>query len=558
MQGDLDLVISGGSVVDGTGKPRFEADVGVREGRIAAVAVPGALAGRRTIDAKGRVVAPGFVDIHSHADWVLPLPDHEQILAPMLRQGVTTLVVGNCGHSIAPLTGASERLVEGSSEILRDRSFSYAWRSTAEMLDQLEAGGLALNAAFLAGHGTLRQAVMGNEAQAPDRAQLEEMRRLTWQSLREGAFGLSAGLAYMPGVFAKADELTALCGVVAEEGAIFTVHGRAYTWLSPFYRPMLLPPAHNVRSVDEMLSVARQSGVKLQLSHQIFIGRRTWRTHRTVLARIDEAASSGVDVAFDAFPYTAGNTTINAILPAWVLDHFYERIRDPKIIKRLRREFAMFRFALGLDWPDITVLWGGGPAELEAFEGMNLGQIAQQMGVDPFDAYVHVARESNGHARVLIGTYSGDGEHEEPLRAVLSHRLCAFETDTILVRRGRQNPASFGTFPRVLGRYHRELGLFSLEEAVRRMTSFPAERIGLPGIGRIVPGHAADLVLFDASTVSDTGGVLGAERGLPGGAPVVGTGAPRGIDKVLIGGEVVVDGGDVVTGPRRGRLLRRR
>jgi N-acyl-D-amino-acid deacylase len=542
MQGEFDLVIRGGAVVDGTGRKAFEADVGVAEGRIAAVALPGTLAGRRTIEAKGRTVAPGFVDIHSHADWVLPLPDHEEILAPMLRQGVTTLVVGNCGHSIAPLTESSERLVEGSSEILRDRTFSYAWRSTAEMLDTLERGGLAMNAAFLAGHGTLRQAVMGNDAKAPDRAEMDSLARLTREALREGAFGLSAGLAYTPGVFAKADELTALCRVVAEEEAIFTVHGRAYTWVSPFYKPMLLPPAHNVRSVDEMLAVARASGAKLQLSHQIFIGRRTWRTHRTVLAHIEEAAAQGVDVAFDAFPYTAGNTTINAILPEWVLDDFRARIRDPKIIKRLGREFAMFRFALGLDWPDITVLWGGGPPELAAFEGMNLGQIAARMGVEPFDAYVHVARESDGHARVLIGTYSGDGEHEEPLRAVLSHRLCAFETDTILVRRGRHNPASFGTFPRVLGRYRRELGLFSLEEAVRRMTSFPAERIGLPGIGRIAPGHAADLVLFDAETVGDSGP----------------EGSPRGIDKVLISGEVVVEGGEVVSGPRRGRLLRRR
>jgi N-acyl-D-amino-acid deacylase len=543
MADEFDLVVRGADLVDGTGRPRFPADVGVKEGRVAAVALPGALAGREVIEARGLAVAPGFIDIHSHADWLLPLPDHGEILAPMLRQGVTTLVVGNCGHSLAPLTDASERLLEASSEVLRDRAFPYAWRSTAEMLDVVESRGVAFNVAFLAGHGTLRQSVMGNAPRAPSAAEIVDLRRATRSALREGAFGLSAGLAYKPGVFAKSDELTALCRVVADEGAIFTVHGRAYVWISPFYKPMLSGPPHNVRSVDELVSVAEQSRARLQLSHQIFIGRRTWRTYPAVLERIEQALARGVDVGFDAFPYTVGNTTINAILPAWVLDHFNERIRDRKVLARLRREFMMLRLALGLDWSDITVTWGGGRAELDALEGLDIAAIGRRLGLSPFDAYVYVARESSGHARVLIGTYSGDGEHEEPLRAVLSHRLCAFETDAILTRRGsRQNPASFGTFPRVLGRYSRDLGLFSLEEAVRRMTSLPAERIGLSGVGRVAPGHAADLVLFDPRLVGEGG---------PEAAPV-------GIEKVILSGHVVVDRCAVAAGPLRGRVLRRR
>jgi N-acyl-D-amino-acid deacylase len=538
----FDLVVRGGSVIDGTGRARFPADVGVRGGRIEAVAVPGALSGRTVLDAAGLCVAPGFVDIHSHADWILPLPDHGEILAPLLGQGVTTVVVGNCGHSLAPLTDRSAKLTEASSEVLRDRSFPFRWRSTDELLDALEADGVALNVACLIGHGTLREAVMGHAPGAPDRGALDEMRRLVQQGLREGAFGLSAGLAYKPGVFADRDELTELARVVADEGAVYTVHARAYVWISPFYKPVLLGPPHNIRSVDEQLDIARRSRVKLQLSHQIFIGRRTWRTHRAVLRRIEDAVAAGVDAAFDAFPYTAGNTTINAILPAWVLDRFEERIRDPKVLRRLRVEFAAFRLLLGLDWSDFTLLWGGGPAALGAFEGLDLATIARRLGLDPFDAYVHVARESSGHARVLIGTYSGDGEHEEPLRAVLSHPLCAFETDTIITRRGLPNPATFGTFPRVLGRYAREGRLFSLEEAVRRMTSFPAERIGLQGVGRVAPGHAADLVLFDPATVGDAGS----------------EGPPQGIAKVILGGEVVVERGAVDTGARRGRVLRRR
>ena len=541
---DLDLVISGGQIIDGAGGPRFPGDLGVTGGRITAIALPGALTGRRTLDASGLAVAPGFVDLHSHSDWVLPLPQHDEILSPLLEQGVTTIVAGNCGFSPAPVTDASAPLVESTSEVLREDGLSYPWRSMADFLDHIEGQGVLLNTAMLVGHGTLRHAVMGKRASAPDRGELDALRKQTKEALRQGAYGLSAGLAYAPGVFAENDELLALLRATEEEGGLFTVHGRSYTWVSPFYAPKVVGTPHNLRSVNELLDLARRARIRIQLSHQIFIGRRTWRTYPAVLRAIDDARSEGVDVAFDAFPYTVGNTTVNAIFPAWVLDRFQQRIRDPKIVARLRREFMLFRFFLGLDYGDITLLWGAVP-ELSPHEGQDFSAIARDLGMDPFDAYVHVARVSDGKARVLIGTYSGDGDREEPLRAVLSHPLCAFETDTILTLRGGSNPASYGTFPRVLGRYARDLGLFSLEEAVRRMTSLPAERIGLSGVGRIAPGARADLVLFDPGTVGDNTHA-GDSRA-----------APSGIAKVLLGGEVVVDGGRRVAGPRRGKVLRR-
>jgi N-acyl-D-amino-acid deacylase len=250
-------------------------------------------------------------------------------------------------------------------------------------------------------------------------------------------------------------------------------------------------------------------------------------------------------VAFDAFPYTAGNTTVNAIFPEWVLDRFHDRIRDPAILRRLRREFALFRFFLGLDYSDITLLWGMDVPELEPFEGLHFGEIARHLRMDPFDAYTHVARITDGKARILIDTYSGRGDDDEPLRQTLAHPRCAFETDTILTGRGKHNPASFGTFPRVLGRYSRDLGLFSLEEAVRRMTSMPADRIGLQEVGRIAPGHWADLVLFDPATVADNTG--------PGRTDA----APSGIRAVLISGEIIAKDGEVAAGVRKGRVLRR-
>jgi len=541
---EFDRVITNGTVVDGTGRPRFRADLGLKDGRIAAVARGESLSASQATDAKGLVVAPGFIDVHSHADWILPLPDHDQILAPLVRQGVTTLVTGQCGFSPAPVTEDSIPLVKAFSEGMRDDALGYRWRSMAEFVESLEHGGLLLNAAFLVGHGTLRYAAMGGSSRAPTAEEMQAMADLTRSAVRQGALGLSAGLAYAPGVFAHNDELLPLLRVTADEGGVFTVHGRAYTWVSPFYKPMIVGTAHNLRSVRELLDLARQAGVRLQLSHQIFVGRRTWRTHRRVLREIERAADGGLGVAFDAFPYTFGNTTINIVFPAWFLDRFDENIQDDRALRRVKREIDLLRWTLGLGFGDITLLWGRAP-ELAEFEGLNFAQIARRLALPPFEAYCYVARASEGGARVLLGTYSGDDDSEEPLRAVLAHPLCAFMTDTILTSRGWHNPASFGTFPRVLGRYSRDLGLFPLEDAVRRMTAYPAERMGLRGIGQIAEGFQADLVLFGPETVADHARLAQPDA------------APSGIRAVLIAGEVVVQDGQLASGPRRGRVLRR-
>jgi N-acyl-D-amino-acid deacylase len=263
-----------------------------------------------------------------------------------------------------------------------------------------------------------------------------------------------------------------------------------------------------------------------------------------VLSAIDRAANEGLDVAFDAFPYTMGNSTVKVILPEWFLDGFDANIDDPKALRSLKREITLLRYALGIDYADIRLLIGCAP-ELSELEGLDFAAIARRLGVSEFEGYVHVTRASEGQARILLGTYSGDAEREEPLRAALAHPRCAFMTDTILTRRGPHNPASFGTFPRVLGRYTRDLGLFSLEEAVHRMTGFSAERIGLKDIGRIARGMWADLVLLDPDEIADNTTAECADA------------APSGIRSVLISGAVVARDGALVAAQRRGRVLRR-
>lgn len=540
---DFDLVINNGTVIDGTGRPRFRADLGIQDGVLAAIAVGGRLQGRQALDASNMVVAPGFVDIHSHADWILPLPDHDEILAPLLLQGVTTLVTGNCGFSPAPVTDKAVSAVDGVSETMRERDFPYEWRSFSEFLSAVDSVKPLLNAAFLVGHGTLRSVVMGQKADLPSASELAALRQHVKEAIQQGAFGLSAGLAYAPGVFAKNEELLELLKVVAELGAIFTVHGRAYSWVSPFYSPMFFGTPHNVRSERELIALARQAGVRLQLSHQIFVGRRTWRTHRTVLQDIEQAANDGVDVAFDAFPYTVGNSLVNVIFPEWFLNGFKANINNPASLKKLKREINLLKLALGIDFRDIRLLVAYHP-DLTELEGLDFEQIAQKLEMDRFEAYVHVARLSAGQARILLGTYSGDGQNERPLQAALCHPLCSFMTDTILTRQSAHNPASFGSFPRVLGHFCRDLGLFSLEEAIRRMTSFSADRIGLKNIGRIAEGMPADLVVFNPLTVADN--TTPEQSAVP----------PSGIEAVLISGEIIAQNGQLNWGVRRGRLLR--
>jgi N-acyl-D-amino-acid deacylase len=541
---EFDLVITHGTIVDGSGRPGFRADLGIRNGKIAAIATGETLTGRQTVQAADLVVAPGFIDLHSHSDWILPLPDHDQILAPLLLQGITTVVAGQCGLSPAPVTEHAVPLVDASSESARDRDFAYRWRSMADFLQVLERDGVLLNTALLVGHGTLRYAVMGDRAAAPTPREMEALCQSVREALQGGAFGLSAGLAYAPGVFARNEELFPLLQTVAGQDGLFAVHGRAYTWVSPFYRPMIVGTAHNIRSVRELMDLARRSGVRLQLSHQIFVGRRTWRTHRAVLRDIGRAADGGLDVAFDAFPYTFGNTTVNVVFPAWFLAEFADNINSPHALRRLKREIDLLRWTLGLGYEDITLLWACAP-ELAELEGMDFGAIARHLGLPGFEAYIHVARASNGRARVLVGTYSGDGPHQAPLQAVLAHPRCAFITDTFLTKRGKANPASFGTFPRILGHYSRDLGLFSLEEAVRRMTAYPAQRIGLVDVGRIGEGLWADLVVLDPATVADNTTLDRPDA------------APTGIRAVLLSGQVVARDGKIVSGERLGRILRR-
>ncbi len=540
------ILISGGTIIDGTGSPGFNGHVLIEGDSITAVGPngDGLPAADETIDASGHVVAPGFIDMHSHSDWALPLADHDICLRPLPEQGVTTVVGGNCGFSPAPFTDKTRKVMGMDHfNLMIDKPLDYQWTTMADFLDRIERTRPLVNMAELAGHGTIRLSCAdtrrGPMPENERTACLDALR----ESLDAGACGLSFGLGYDPGMYSPADEIDAFCRVAADAGKPVTVHLKALSRISPTYPVTYLKP-HNVRALREMLDAARRTGVCLQVSHLIFVGRRSWPTAETCLSMIADARREGVDVMFDAFPYTCGNTTINVVLPYWFLAGLPEGAHDRWKRARLRAEMAAGFALLGFSFSDFQLM-DAAVTEWQELNGYRLPEIAAKWKTTLFDAMLRLSRETRGQAMVLFHKYSGEPDREQALDAVLSNDACLFETDAIIHFRGHPNPATLGTFPKILGRYVRDRKLFSLENAVRRMTGASAERFGLRDRGVLARGKKADLVIFDPASIAET-----APRDP---APA---GKPNGIARVYINGVQVVDNGNYLPGIRAGEVIR--
>jgi N-acyl-D-aspartate/D-glutamate deacylase len=538
-----DLKLSGGEVIDGTGAAAYRADVAITNGRIEAVGDLEALEASETLDCTGKTVTPGFIDIHSHADWLVPSPTHGALLEPFVRQGMTSVVAGNCGFSPAPITDLNRVTVHEGSRLQSDEALDLRWETMGQFLDWLEQTGLALNLAQLVGHGVVRAAVTGPlNMDVPDGDELSRMERLTRQALDDGCIGISTGLGYPPGIFAEEPELTAFARWAAGEGKLFTSHLKAYSWASGVYKSDPTVSPHNLKAIDEILRIARAAGARLQISHLIFVGRNTWPTCSDALEMIERARSEGLDVGFDAFPYTAGNTTASVLFPPEMLPNLEAVLQSREQMAGLRAFADVVFEQLGFGLEDIQIMTANAPA-LDQYDGLFVDEAAKRAEMDIWDFYGRMVIDSDRNARVLIHKYSGAKDDEEALRAVLAHPLCTVETDTMLTKQGHQNPASYGTFPRALSTYVRE-GLFSLEEAVYRMTGASAERLEWTDRGWVREGCAADLVVLDPGTLQDTASFEEPTR------------FPVGIDHVFINGRHVVYGESYASEARSCHLLR--
>src|SRR5687768_2417144 len=467
----LDVLIRGGKVVDGTGSPWTRADVGLRGDTIEAVGALEGAEARLVVDATGLIVAPGFIDCHSHSDRVAL---QNPLCASTLLQGVTTEVVGNCGGSPAPIPG----------------------KSFAQYLDEIEENGLSANYAFLVGHGTIRRAVMGVDERPPTPEEQRAMERLLDESLEGGAYGLSTGLEFVPGRAATVEELTSLNRVLARYDRIHATHQRNRN-------------EGFEASVAEAIAHTEPAGVRLQIAHNNARYGSPSGAWERVMGQIEAARARGVDVSCDTTTYTRGGGGMSAVLPPWLFDEgaavAAERLGDPVIRERVKKDWRRYwlRVADG-KWDE---LWLGRTANSPDLFGMSFAEIGFMRGQDPADAYLDILMKEGEHI-TSAGMFSVVKD-EEHLREMLQHPLYAAEADARssplegALYEGVNHPASLGWTACILGYCARDKGWLGLEEAVHKMTGMPAAKFRLSERGVIRAGMKADLVVFAPEKIKD-------------------------------------------------------
>jgi N-acyl-D-amino-acid deacylase len=525
-----DLLIRGAEVIDGTGAPGRRVDVAVRDGRISAVGAPDRPA-RRIIDAPGAILAPGFIDIHTHSDFTLPL---NQRAESKIRQGVTTEVLGNCGFSVAP---ALPDRVELLRSYLAASAPWLPFRPTTfgAYLDAFPA--TSVNTIMQVGHNTLRLMTTGMESRTPRADELALMERLLDEALDAGALGLSSGLFTAPGSYAPAEELLTLARVLRRHGAGYASHvrneaGRVFD------------------AVDEAINVGETCGIHVQIAHLKLSGTDNWGGASALLARIGEARRRGVRVDVDQYPYTTASNPLRNLLPLWVqdggLDAMVGRLRDPAVRDRVRQDIAAHgygSFGRLPSWDAVRIAISPNHAPSA---GQTIGELARSRAGDPLEAACDVLVADEGHTRVLLTSMS-----EEDVQTILRSPTVLIGSDGLAVApygvtgQGKPHPRFYGTFVRVLGHYARELKLLSLPEAIHKMTGGSAAALGLVERGLIREGYWADLTLFDPRAVAEGSTYDDPHQ------------YPAGIATVIVNGVVVVDGGEH-TGALPGRVLRRR
>ncbi|MEW6608205.1 MAG: D-aminoacylase [bacterium] len=523
-----DILIKNGQVVDGFNVPSFKADIGIKDERIVAIGnLRSGSSQTKLIEAKDKVVCPGFIDIHSHSDFtILVNPKAES----KVRQGVTTEVCGNCGFSAAPQYNQSKERIK---KICEEFEINYQWSSLKEYLEILKEMGIGVNFVPLIGQGNIRASIVGYENRRPTLKEVEKMKKLISKCMEEGAFGLSTGLIYPPGCFTQTDELIEICKTVAESGGMYVSHLRS-------------EGDRLEEAVQEAIDIGGMAGVlKVHISHLKTAGRANWNKLDSVFAEIEKTRELGLSVTCDRYPYTAASTDLDVILPSWAyeggMEKELERLKDEQTRNKISKQILNQQ-------PDFdSIMISAVKTQANKWmEGKRISEIAQTKKIsNPIDLIFLLLIEEEGKVEVILFDMS-----EDNLKKILKKTYTMIGSDASaradygMLSTTRPHPRAFGTFPRTLAKYVYEEKVLSLEEAIYKMTYQPAYLLGIKNRGRLKEGNFADIVVFNPEKIKDLATFESPLR------------YPGGIEYVIINGQIVIEQGNH-TSTLSGKVIRK-
>ncbi|MBI9043246.1 MAG: D-aminoacylase [Anaerolineaceae bacterium] len=512
----VDILIKNAELVDGSGQLRKTSDIAIQGDKIIDIGDLGEISAKSVVDAKGKVVSPGFIDMHSHEDMLITVaPEAESLVC----QGITTVVTGQCGMSPVPL------MEETREEAIKNLGMSdvpIPWEelsSFGSFIDLMEKTGMSVNLHALVGQGAIRSAVMGYSADRPSEEQIEKMQDLVRQAMEEGAAGITTGLIYPPGSYASTEELIEITKPVGEKGGIYFSHlrGEGDTLLE---------------ATREAIEIGRKTGSAVQHSHFKAAGRDNWGLADKALNLIEKARAEGMDVTADMYPYTAGGTSLVAILPEWTqeggLDDIAKRLSDNETRLRITDSMKTEGFFKVAEWDKVLIPDSENPEHV----GKYISELAEKSGKTPYNWIYDAILETNGNISMILFMMS-----EENIKKQLVYPFMMIGTDGVGMpfegpyAKGKPHPRNFGTYPRVLGKYVREEKAITLEDAIWKSTGLPAKKLGFSDRGLIRPGYKADLVIFDPNTIIDKSEFIDPFQ------------RPEGIEKVFVNGQIVVENG---------------
>ena len=519
-----DILFINGEIYDGSGKAPIKGNVAVSGDRI--VYPPEGIKGKNVINLEGSAISPGFINIHSHSDMALIVDGSGP---SCILQGITTEVTGNCGYSLAPLSG--DTLEEIKKEFKKVYDMEVTWRDFEGFFQVLEEGGISPNVISLAGHGTLRGSVMGMEDRKPSGEELKRMKKELRKAMKQGAAGLSTGLIYPPGCYAETEELIELSKVVKEYNGFYSTHMRN-------------EGDYLIEAIKEAIKIGREGKVPIEISHLKAAGEKNKGKTKEALEIIKEAREEGLFIHHDQYPYTASSTGLSMMVPQWAQaggrEAFMSRLRDEKTMKAIKKDMEKGAYKNG---KKVLVSY----VNLEKnkkYEGRFLKEIADEEEKEIFDFILKLLLEEEGGVGAIYMSMD-----EEDVKRVMNNPFTVIGTDGSAysikgpLHKGKPHPRSYGTFPRVLGHYCRNLKLFPIEEAIRKMTSLPAKILGLKSRGLIKNNFFADLVVFSPKTIEDTATYKEPHS------------YPEGIEYVMVNGKMVVSRGEILP-ERPGRVIR--